>query len=399
MRSSVRAIGALGVLALLAALATFVWRTGHGTASTAPNPAPSLPSVMVSPPLVQRIVEWREFAGHFEATAAIEIRARVSGHLQSIAFKDGEIVQAGQVLFVIDPRPYQTAVAEARAQLSSARAQVDLTNLELQRAEQLLGSSSVSRATYDQRRQQKLAADAAVELAQANLNRAQLDLDFTEIRAPITGRVSNRRVDMGSLVSDSGTLLTTIVAFDPIYFVFDMSERDFVAHERAVKAGELPSMRDGNVPVQLRLQDDTGWPFQGTLGFVDNRLEQGAGTIRVRATLANADFFITPGQFGRVRLPSSAAYDAIMVPETALLTDQANRIVLKLGLGDTLQTAVLELGPSRPDGLRIVRSGLRPEDRIVVDGLLRARAGQKFCRGKSRSPDVQINESRCGTPP
>ncbi len=183
-------------------------------------------------------------------TASVEIRARVSGYLQSIGFEDGQIVQAGQTLFTIDPRPYQAAVAEAQAQLSSARAQRDLSDLELRRAEQLVGTSAVSRSTLDQRRQQKQAADAAFELAQAGLTRAQLDLDFTEIKAPISGRVSNRRVDAGSLVSDTGTLLTTVVALDPIYFVFDMSERDFVAYGRAVKSSELRPIRDRDVPIE-----------------------------------------------------------------------------------------------------------------------------------------------------
>ena len=207
---------------------------------------------MVAQPLMKRIVDWNEFSGRFEPTASIEIRARVSGYLQSINFEDGQIVEAGRTLFVIDPRPYQTAVAGAEAQLSSARAQVELASLELSRAEQLIGNATVSRATYDQRIQQKRAADAALQTAEAALQRAQLDLEFTEIKAPVAGRVSNRRVDAGSLVSGESTLLTTIVALDPIYFVFDMSERDFVAYERAVKSGDLRSMRDKGVTVWAR---------------------------------------------------------------------------------------------------------------------------------------------------
>jgi RND family efflux transporter MFP subunit len=327
--------------------------------------------------LLRRVVDQREYAGRFEPTASVEIRARVSGYLQSIGFADGQIVQAGQTLFSIDPRPYQAAVAEAQAQLSSAQAQRDLSDLELRRAEQLAGTAAVSRSTLDQRRQQKQAADAAFELAQAGLTRAQLDLDFTEIKAPISGRVSNRRVDAGSLVSDSGTLLTTVVALDPIYFVFDMSERDFVAYERAVKSGDLRPIRDRDVPIEVRLQDDDGWPYRGTMSFVDNRLESGAGTIRARAELANADLFITPGQFGRLRLASSGERDALLVPETALLTDQASRIVLTVAEDDTLRATPVRLGARQPGGLRVIESGLRPQDRVVINGLLRARAGQK----------------------
>jgi RND family efflux transporter MFP subunit len=374
----IRTLAGVVALALVGGLAGLGWQVSRSTAATTAQAAVRpAPSIVVSPPLVRRVVDQQEYAGRFEPTASVEIRARVSGHLQSIGFEDGQIVQAGQTLFMIDPRPYQAAVAEAQAQMSSARAQRDLADLELRRAEQLVGTSAVSRATLDQRRQQKQAADAATELAQAGLMRAQLDLDFTEIKAPISGRVSNRRVDAGSLVTDTSTLLTTIVALDPIYFVFDMSERDFVAYERAVKAGALPPIRDRDVPIEARLQDDDGWPYQGTMSFVDNRLDNGAGTIRARAVLANTDLFITPGQFGRLRLATSGEHDALLVPETALLTDQASRIVLTVTVDDTLRATPVRLGARQPGGLRVVESGLRPEDRVVINGLLRARAGQK----------------------
>ncbi|MFE0753378.1 efflux RND transporter periplasmic adaptor subunit [Inquilinus sp. NPDC058860] len=374
----IRTLAGVVALALVGGLAGLGWQASRSTAATTTQvTARPAPSVVVSPPLVRRVVDQREYAGRFEPTASVEIRARVSGYLQSIGFEDGQIVQAGQTLFTIDPRPYQAAVSEAQAQLSSARAQRDLADLELRRAEQLVGTSAVSRSTLDQRRQQKQAADAAFELAQAGLTRAQLDLDFTEIKAPISGRVSNRRIDAGSLVSDPGTLLTTVVALDPIYFVFDMSERDFVAYGRAVKSGDLRSIRDRDVPIEARLQDDDGWPYSGTMSFVDNRLESGAGTIRARAVLANADLFITPGQFGRLRLASSGEHDALLVPEAALLTDQASRIVLTVADDDTLRATPVRLGARLPGGLRVVESGLKAEDRVVINGLLRARAGQK----------------------
>lgn len=371
-----RAVGAVGTLAVLGAVWAYGWRSTEGNAAVG-QPPPAPPTVMVAQPLSKPIVDWNEFSGRFEPSASIDIRARVSGYLQSINFEDGQIVEAGRPLFVIDPRPYRAAVAEAEARLSSARAQVDLANLELQRAEQLVGSATVSRATYDQRTQQKRAADAAFQTAEAALQRARLDLEFTEIRAPVSGRVSNRRVDAGSLVTGGDTLLTTIVRLDPIYFVFDMSERDFVAYERAMKSGKLRSIRDKSTAVWARLPDDAGWPYQGTMNFVDNRLELGSGTIRVRAVLPNPDLFITPGQFGRVRLPSSDEYEGILIPETALLTDQGERIVLTVGNDNILKTNAVQLGPSQPGGLRVVREGLRPSDRIVINGLLRARAGAK----------------------
>lgn len=376
-RSVTRTVGAVSTLIVLGALWAYGWRAMEGNAAVGPEPLSAPPTVMVAQPLLKPIVDWNEFSGRFEPTASIEIRARVSGYLQSINFEDGQLVEAGHPLFVIDPRPYRAAVAEAEARLSSARAQVDLTNLELQRAEQLIGSATVSRSTYDQRTQQKRVADATFQTAEAALQRAQLDLEFTEIRAPVAGRVSNRRVDKGSLVTGGDTLLTTIVALNPIYFVFDMSERDFVAYERAMKSGKLRSIRDKGTAVWARLPDDNGWPYQGTMNFVDNRLELGSGTIRVRAVLPNPDLFVTPGQFGRIRLPSSHEYEGILIPETALLTDQGERIVLTVGDDNVLKTRAVLLGPSQPGGLRVVREGLRSTDRIVINGLQRARPGAK----------------------
>ena len=374
-RPSTRTLCGIAAMIPVLGLALYGWGAMEGKAAIGPQVVPAPPTVMVAQPLKKRIADWSEFSGHFDPTASVEIRARVSGHLQSVNFKDGQIVETGQTLFVIDPRPYQTAAAQAEAGLASARAQVELANLELARAEQLIGSATVSRATFDQRVQQKRAADAAAQTAEATLQRARLDLEFTEIKAPVAGRVSNRRVDPGSLVSGESTLLTTIVRLDPIYFVFDMSERDFVAYERAVKSGNLRSMRDTGVTVWARLTDDNQWPYQGTMNFVDNRIEAGTGTIRVRAILPNRDLFITPGQFGRIRLPSSQEYDALLIPETALLTDQADRVVLTIGDGNVLKSSVVRLGPSQPGGLRVIRDGLEPTDQIVTNGLLRARAG------------------------
>jgi RND family efflux transporter MFP subunit len=376
-RPFTRTLSGIGAVIVLVSLGTYGWQTMQSNAAIGPQPVQGPPTVMVSQPLVKPITDWNEFSGRFEPSATVDIRARVSGYLQSINFEDGQIAEAGQILFVIDPRPYQTAVADAEARLASARAQVDLANLELQRAEQLVGSSIVSRSTHDQRTQQKRAADAAFRTAEAALQRARLDLEFTEIRAPVTGRLSNRRFDVGSLITGGDTLLTTIVKLDPIYFIFDMSERDFVVYQRALQSGKLRSIRDNGMTVWARLPDDDGWPYQGTVNFVDNRLEPGSGTIRVRAILPNRDLFITPGQFGRIRLPSSDEYEALLIPETALLTDQGDRIVLTLGDDNVLKASVVRLGPSEPGGLRVVRDGLQPTDRIVINGLLRARAGAK----------------------
>ena len=354
-----------------------VWRiAGPPSEARAQAQPPAPPTVMVAPPVMRDIVEWREFSGRFEPSAAVDMRARVTGHLQSIAFEDGAIVEAGQLLFVIDPRPYRTALDQERAQLASAAAQIELADLELKRAEQLVSSNAVSQATLDQRRQQKKAADAAKALAEAAVSRAEIELGFTEVRAPFAGRVSNRRLDVGGLVTD-GAMLTTLVALDPVYFVFDISEQDLMAYQLAARNGDVPVLNGGKIAVEARGQSDKDWPLAGTIDFVDNRLEAGAGTIRARARIPNAEHRITAGQFGRVRLPFSGSYSAMMVPETALVTDQADRLVLTVASDGTVRSSKVDLGPRQPDGMRIVRGGLEPQARIIVSGLLRARPGQK----------------------
>ncbi|SMF58390.1 RND family efflux transporter, MFP subunit [Xaviernesmea oryzae] len=340
-----------------------------------PAPPPAAPTVVVANPIMREITEHREFAGRFEPSAAVEIRARVTGHIESIGFADGDLVQAGQLLFAIDPRPYRARLDEARASLASAAAQLELADRELRRAEQLAGNA-VSRATLEQHQQQKKMADAARELAEATLNRAEIELGFTEVRAPFTGRISNRRLDIGALVTD-GTMLTTVVALDPIYFVFDMSEHDLLTYEEAVRRGGLPTMYGRQIPVEAKAQRDNDWPYQGIIDFVDNRLEAGAGTIRTRARISNTNQLLTPGQFGRVRLPFTGSYTAMLVPETALLTDQNRRVLLVASADDTIRSVPVELGPHQPGGLRIVRGGISPDDRVVISGLLRARPGQK----------------------
>ncbi len=365
-----------GLLCLPLALVACERGDGAGQAGAAPPPAP----VTVATPLLKKITEWYEFTGRFEATDLVEVRARVAGYVQSIGFKDGQLVEKGQPLFVIDPRPYEAQVAQMEAQLESAGARVKLADAELVRAGELVDRNNVSRSTYDQRVQEKQAAEAAVKLAEAALRAARLDLDFTTVRAPISGRISDRQVDQGNLVAGdpNSTLLTNIVALDPINFVFDMSEADFLAYQRAVERGALPGARDGKTSVQLRLPDEPDgetWPRPGHLDFVDNQIERGAGTIRARAVVANADQFILPGQFGRLRMPGSLEYEAMLIPDEAIITDQANKIVMTVADDNKVAPRPIRPGPSYAYGLRIVREGLEPADRIVINGLMRVRPG------------------------
>ena len=371
-------IGTVGVVATALALTACDDGSSDGQARAALPPPP----VTVASPLVMPVTEWYEFTGRFEATDSVEVRARVSGYLDQVLFEDGQTVEQGQVLFVIDRRPYEARVEQLEAQLESAKAQVELANAELERAEQLVNNENISRSTYDQRMQQKRAAEAGLAMAEAELRQANLDVGFTEVRAPISGRISDRRVDQGNLVTGdpNATLLTTIVALDPIHFVFDMSEADYLGFQRAVGEGQLPSARDRSTVVQLRLPDEPDtetWPHVGHMDFLDNRIDQSAGTIRARAELANPDHFITPGQFGQLRLPGSPEYEAILVPESAIVSDQSNKIVLTVTEDGTVEPRAIREGPRYAGSLRIIRRGLEPDDRIVINGLMRARPGAK----------------------
>jgi len=376
--NAIKLFGAVGAVVVVLALTACDDGAGNGEVNAALAPPP----VTVAHPLVMPITEWYEFTGRFEATEVVEVRARVSGYVEKVAFEDGQMVEQGQLLFVIDRRPYEAEVEQLEAQLTSTDAQVELAHAELQRAEQLVNNENISRSTYDQRMQQRRAAEAARDVARAELRQAKLDLGFTEVHAPISGRISDRRVDQGNLVTGdpNATLLTTIVALDPIHFVFDMSESDFLGFQRAVGEGQLPSARDRSTVVQIRLPDEPDtqtWPHIGNMDFVDNRIDQNAGTIRARAELANPDHFITPGQFGQLRLPGSPEYEALLVPDSAIVADQSNKIVLTVTEDGTVEPRAIRDGPRYAGGLRIIRRGLTPEDRIIVKGLMRARPGAK----------------------
>jgi len=360
--------------------------------STKAAPSPPPPPVTVAPPLVKRIVEWDEYTGRFEAVERVEVRSRVSGYLESVHFRDGQIVDKGQLLFVIDPRPFQAALERAKAELQRAATRLELTKTELARSERLLATRNVSQEAYDTRRQANRDAEAQVAAARAQVRSAELNLEFTQIKSPIRGRTSDRKVDVGNVVSGGtlqSTLLTTIVALDPIYFVFDASEADYLRYLRLSRAGTRPDSRNGEDEVYVKLADETHWTRRGRLNFVDNVLNPGAGTIRLRAVFDNPDLFLVPGVFGRLRVAGSGEYAAMLVPDAAVLADQTRRMLVVVNDDGGTDFRPVILGPI-VDDLRVVRSGISSGDRVIISGLQRARPGSKVTPQPGK---IEIEES------
>ncbi len=366
---------------LLGALAAFLAGCdASDVAAQAQGGPPPPPPVIVATPLAREIVDWDEYSGHFEAVQSVEVRPRVTGHLQSVNFRDGEIVRAGQVLFNIDPRPFQAELAKARAEEGRARADLVLARRQLERSRQLLKRGFATRSDYDEREAAVLTAEAAVAAAQAAIRSRALDVEYAQVRAPISGRVSDGRVDRGNLVTGSGqgeaTLLTTIVSVDPIHFEFDGSEAVYLKYQRQNQAGTRTSSRYASNPVEIRLQDDPSFSIRGRMDFVDNALDTGSGTIRGRAVVANPNGFLTPGMFGRMRLLGSGAYTGLLVPDSSIVTDRTRKLVMTVAPNGIVAPKPVEVGPL-VDGLRIVRSGLAPTDRVIISGLQRVRPGDK----------------------
>ena len=344
----------------------------------AASATPSPPPVTVASPLQKVVTEWNEFTGRFSAVELVEVRARVSGFIDSIHFTDGQVVKQGDLLFVIDPRPYRLAVQQSTADVERAKAKLDLATMDVERAGQLVRNQTLTEREFDTRRSTQRDAAAQVAAAEATLNQAKLNLEWTEVRAPIAGRISDKRVDAGNLISGGqvgATLLTVIVSIDPIRFVFDGSETDFLHYQRLSKAGTRPSSRDVPNPVSVRLADEADYKHQGRMDFVDNVVNPKTGTIRARAIFENKDGLLTPGFFGRLRL-YGGQHDALLVPDSAIASDQSRKIVFTVADDGMVGTKLVELGPMA-EGLRVILSGLAATDRIVIDGLQRARPGQK----------------------
>jgi RND family efflux transporter MFP subunit len=342
-------------------------------AATAPPP------VTVAQPVKRTVTDWDEFTGRFEPMEEVQVRARVGGFVTSVEFRDGAIVRTGDLLYVIDSRPFEAVALQAEGQLSDARAKAELAKRELDRALTLVQTSAVSEAVVDQRRQTLQAAHAAEMQAEGALKAAKLNIEFTHVIAPMTGRVGRHLVSAGNLVQGSegnATLLTSIVTLDPIYIYFDVDETTYLRNNRLWFEGRRPSSRDTPNQVQVTLTGETKPSHDGKMDFLDNRLDQSTGTLRSRAIIPNKDLSILPGQFGRVRLIGSAPYEALLLPDTAIATDQSRKIVFVVKDDDTVEAKPVTLGPL-DEGLRVIREGLKAEDRVIVDGIQRARVGAK----------------------
>ena len=349
------------------------------------GPAP----VDVAKPLVEKIVDWDEFTGRFNAVERVEIRPRVSGYLEEITFKDGQLVEKGDVLFKIDPRPVQAVLDSANAELGAAQAAQRNAAVDFKRSQELSADGDISVSVLDSSRAAKLQADAQVTIAEAAIRSAQLNVDFTEITSPLSGRISDAKVSIGSLVVQNDTTLATVVTIDPIYLEFTGSEADFLKYSRLNLAGKREISRTAANAVEARLSDESGWPHKGKMNFVDNELDQNAGTIRGRAIFDNPDQIFLPGLFAKLRLIASQEYEALLIPDAAILADQNKKIVLTVNAEGEVSQKAVEPGPLHK-GLRVVRSGIAKDDLIVVSGVQRARPGQKV---KPNETTISTEES------
>ncbi|WP_206185913.1 efflux RND transporter periplasmic adaptor subunit [Sphingosinicella sp. BN140058] len=354
-----------GMLSLL--LAASVAGCSKGEEQQAPPPV--MP-VTVAAPVVQEVLDWDDFVGRFEAIENVELRPRATGYLQAVHFRDGQYVRKGQLLFTIDPRQSQAALAQSQAQLARAQATLANARTELARSRTLAASQAASTEEVEQRLAALRTAEADVAAARAAIRAQQLGVGFTRVTAPISGLVSERRVDPGNSVTADQTVLTTIVSTSPIHFAFDGSEALLLKYQRQ-NAGS----RSGT-QVRIRLQDEASYVHAGTLDFVDTTVNAGAGTVRGRAVVPNPNNFLKPGMFGHMRLAASQPYRALLVPETAIVTDAARRVVYVVSKDGTVLARPVELGPLN-GALRVIRSGLAPQEQVIIDGLQRARPGQK----------------------
>ncbi len=336
--------------------------------------APPPPTVTVAAPISRAVSDWDEYVGRFEAIDNVQVLPRVAGQIVAVRFRPGVEVRKGQPLFEIDPRPYRAAYLQARASILSASAALANSRSELARASELKSFNAVSQQEYETKVAAQRTAEANLEAARANAEARELDLSFTTVRSPINGRVSDKRVAVGDQVKANETLLTTVVSVDPIWFSFEGAESFYLKYIRQARDGERRSSRYAPNPVEVQLSDEKDYSWRGRMVFVDNALDTGSGTIRAHAVIENPNGFLVPGMFGRARLLGSGKYQAMLVPDEAILTDQTRKLIYTVGKDGKTVARPVETGPM-VEGLRVIRSGLKPGERIITEGLAQMRPG------------------------
>lgn len=352
-------------LVLAAGLAVQIVLAGCNSQAATDAGAPPPPDVSVAQVISRSVHQWDEFTGHVSAVKTVELRPRVSGYVQHVAYAEGQAVRKGDLLFVVDPRPYRAALDRAQAELERARAEARLAQAQDARAQTLTEARAISREESEQRRADTAAASAVVRAAEAAVATAELNLEFTQVRSPIDGRAGRALVTEGNLAQADATLLTTVVSQDPVYVYFESDERSFLRYADLARKGERATTKN---PVRIGLADETGYPHEGIVDFVDNQVDPGTGTIRARAVLKNPDHQFTPGLFARVQLRGSGEFDALLIDDKAVLTDQDRKYVYVLGPKNAAQRRDVVLGRSI-DGLRVVQSGLDADDMVIVNGV------------------------------
>jgi RND family efflux transporter MFP subunit len=357
------------------AVAASLFSSGCKPSTQAPAPAPP-PPVTVATPSQKEIVEWDEYTGRTAAVEGVKVRPRVSGYIDQIGFKDGQLVKPGDVLFVIDPSPYQAALNVAAANLQNAEAQRELQVANFARAQKLFQTNVTSKEEYDTSVAQKNQAIAQAAQASAQLNLAQLNLNWTQVKAPIEGRISRQLVTKGNLVQADTTELTTIVSVDPIYAYFNLDERTIQKYLNQIQSGQLKDPRASFMPVYLQVEGETGFPHEGFVDFVENTYNASTGTLQIRGRFKNDDAYLYPDAFVRVRIAGTPKYKTILISDRAVGSDQGQKFVLVVDDNSVVQVRPVELGPV-VDGMRVVRKGLGLDDRVIINGLVNARPGSK----------------------